>query len=428
VPDTRVARPPGVDAAHLSRQLSIAHDEFVATGRADTSVRPLVAESWRRSIAQGMDPERSAAPVRVVDDRLEQLRAAHPLASVMPVIRRLLVDDATDNGLLVAVSDAAGRLLWVEGEHGLRTRAAGMHFVEGASWGEGDAGTNAPGTALALDQAVQIFAAEHLARMATSWSCSAAPIHDPDTGALLGALDLTGGDEVASPHALTLVRATVAAVESELRLQRLSPSEFAGQEPGVRAPGLLLEALGRHGGVLHHKHGLTRLSLRHSELLILLATAVDGRSVEELAVGLHEHEVSPVTVRAELSRLRPLLGDTLLLSRPYRLVGRLETDLHRVRRCLADGDYQRAVELYRGPLLPESQAPAIAELRWDLHRAVRAAALASSDPDALLRFADTEHSRLDIEVWQRALTWLVPGSPRHAQVQAHVERLGEELR
>jgi transcriptional regulator of acetoin/glycerol metabolism len=85
-----------------------------------------------------------------VDDALEVWRQSHPLASVMPVIRRLLVEDASDAGLLVAVSDAAGRKLWVEGHNGLRTRAEQMHFVAGALWSEDRAGTNAPGTALGL--------------------------------------------------------------------------------------------------------------------------------------------------------------------------------------------------------------------------------------------------------------------------------------
>ena len=60
------------------------------------------------------------------------------------------------------------------------------------------------------------------------------------TGALLGAIDVTGGDHVASPHVLTLVRATVAAVESELRWQhreqrhrrrRLPPGAAAARSP-----------------------------------------------------------------------------------------------------------------------------------------------------------------------------------------------------
>jgi transcriptional regulator of acetoin/glycerol metabolism len=96
------------------------------------------------------------------DARLAEIRSSHPLASVMPVIRRLLVDSAAEAGLLVAVSDAAGRLLWVEGSPDLRSRAEAMNFLPGADWSEGVAGTNAPGTALALDLPVQFLGPEHL--------------------------------------------------------------------------------------------------------------------------------------------------------------------------------------------------------------------------------------------------------------------------
>ena len=84
-------------------------------------------------------------------------------------------------------------MLWVEGHAAVRHRAERMNFVAGARWDESHAGTNAPGTALAVDHAVQIFAAEHFAARA-AWTCAAAPIHDPHTGRLLGAVDITGGD------------------------------------------------------------------------------------------------------------------------------------------------------------------------------------------------------------------------------------------
>ena len=102
------------------------------------------------------------------DDRLADARTAHPLAVGMPVIRRLLVDQAAEAGLLVAVSDAAGQLLWVEGDPVLRAKAESMHFLPGADWSEASAGTNAPGTALALGRPVQIFGPEHLLRPVTA--------------------------------------------------------------------------------------------------------------------------------------------------------------------------------------------------------------------------------------------------------------------
>ncbi|MFC5675852.1 GAF domain-containing protein [Aeromicrobium endophyticum] len=421
-----LARPPGVDPAALSRYLNRAHDDFVATGSTDPAVRRLVQESWRRSVEGGLDPEQVMATIRLDDAELAAIRDQHPLAAGMPVIRRLLVDGASDAGLLVAVSDAAGQLLWVEGDAGLRSMAEQMHFVAGADWSEASAGTNAPGTALALGQPVQIFGAEHLARQVTPWSCSAAPIHDPDTGAVLGVLDLTGGDEVVTPQSLALVKATVAAVEAELRIERLSPAPRTSvASRGWQAPAL--EVLGGHGATLRHGSTTTRLSLRHSEILLLLSESTDGMTTAELAVALSDDEQAQVTVRAELSRLRAVLGPIELASRPYRLKNAVDTDVAAVRDDLERGRLRRAVARYRGAVLPASSAPAVALLRDELHMHVRSRLLASDDADALLTFADTAHGRDDLEVWERVLSILPLTSPRHAQVLAHVAALDDEL-
>jgi transcriptional regulator of acetoin/glycerol metabolism len=421
-----LAMPPGANPATLSRYLSQAHDAFVTTGSADPALRSLVRESWRRSVDGGLDPEQALAQIRLDDDALAAIRDAHPLAAGMPVIRRLLVESAADAGLLVAVSDAAGQLLWVEGSARLRSLAEGMHFLPGADWSESSVGTNAPGTALALDRPVQIFGPEHLARQVTPWSCSAAPIHDPDTGAVLGVLDLTGGDEVVTPQSLTLVRATVAAVEAELRIERLSPSPRTSvAASGWSVPSL--DVLGLHGATLRHGSTTTRLSLRHSEIVLLLAESEDGMTSAELGVALSDDEQAQVTVRAELSRLRSLLGPLELASRPYRLASTVESDVSLVRADLADGQLRRAVARYRGPVLPASRAPAVERLRDELHMHVRSRLLVSGDADALLSFADTAHGRDDFEVWDRVLSILPSTSPRHAQVAAHVEQLDREL-
>lgn len=412
----------GQDSDALSRTLAHAHDRFVETGRAGVAVRPLVAKSWRRSISIGIDPEQAAAPMALVDDELLSWRDAHPLAPVMPVIRRLLLDDAVEAGLLVAVSDAAGRLLWVEGQSQAIRKAERIRFVEGSCWSEDVVGTNAPGTALALDQPVQIFAHEHLSRSVTPWSCSAAPIHDPDTGVVLGALDLTGGDEVAAPRTLSLVRATVAAVESELRVRRMQGMDVVAP-PTDRTT---LRTLGLAAGTLGDARASVRLGLRHSELLTLLTAYPDGLSGERLAAMLHEHDLAAVTLRAEVSRLRAILGPIGLESRPYRLVAPLATDLGDVRRLLARGHVAEAVELYAGPLLPTSEAPGVVELRESLHERIRSAVIAERNPELLLRFADSDHGRDDWRLWQDAAATLPRGSALE-QVRAHLRLLDRRL-
>lgn len=425
-----MALPRGEDHDVLTRFLQEAHDTFLTTGDADPAVRRVVVDSWLRSIEQGLDPEDALAEIRIAEDVIAEIRAAHPLTAIMPVVRRLLVEDAADAGLLVAVSDAAGQLLYVEGNNNLRSAAESMHFVPGADWSEASAGTNAPGTALALGRPVQILGAEHLARQVTPWSCSAAPIHDPDTGAMLGVLDVTGSIEVATPHALQLVRATAAAAEAELRISRLSgrtASSGSGTSVPVDWAPPRLSVLGTTHAVLSHGSTTTRLSARHSELLLLLTAHPTGLTAAELAVALSDTDQADVTIRAEVSRLRHLLGPVKLESRPYRLGSSLATDATDVRDLLARGDVRRAVAAYAGPVLPTSTAPAVCRLRDEVHAAVRATVLDTTDADAVLSFADTPHGRDDYEVWQHALTVLPPGSPRRPQVVGHLELLDREL-
>ena len=425
-----LALPEGRPSPALTRRLRAAHERLV-TGTAlpaDAVVRSVVRESWRRSLGCGVDPDGGTPPVELMDDDLLAYREAHPLAPVMPVIRRLLVEDAEADKMIVAVTDSGGRMLWVEGDARLRSQAAGMNFVEGARWAEEVAGTNAPGTALAVDHAVQIYGSEHYRRPVQPWSCSAAPVHDPVTGVLLGAIDVTGGDHVASPHVLTLVRATVAAVESELRWQhREQLQRGAGRRPPpLQRVAPRLEVLGRERARLTLPGGPIELSLRHSELLLLLAEAAvagEGRTAAQLAAEVHRGEAAEVTVRAELSRLRRLLGADLVGSRPYRLLGRLETDLDQVRRMLARGSVASALERYPGAVLPPSCAPGVANARARVAALLRQAVLRSRRPELLLRYAQLPEARNDVAVWQACLDWLPASSPRRAAAAAHLLRL-----
>ncbi len=422
-----LACPPGTDPRALSRSLRIAHEKFVVSGRAPRGVRPVVADSWRRSLSSGVHTDQTLPPVDLVDGDLEDYRAAHPLARAMPLIRGLVVEDAADAGLIVAVTDAHGRLLWVEGDTALRSRAESMHFTEGAAWDEGHAGTNAPGIALALDHPVQVFAAEHFSRAVQPWSCSAAPVHDPVSGELLGAIDVTGGDEVASPYTLTLVRAAASAVESELRLLGMhARRDAAGTAGRVDAGGPRLRVLGQSNAILGHSGRESRLSLRHSELALLICTTPGGMTAEELAVALHEDDRSAVTVRVEMSRLRPLLADLGLSSRPYRLAVPLGTDIDVVTGMLARGRVRQALDAYSGPVLPRSTSPAVVAIRAELRAHLRAALLGQGSVEQLLRYGRSAEGQTDHQVWTECLNRLAPGAPARAEAAARLARLDSE--
>lgn len=439
------AWPPGADPAALRRDVARAHEEFVATGRLRTPLRAVVRDSWRRSHAHGVDPETPLTGGALAAGELRGYRREHLLAPLMPVIRRLLVDTAQQDGQLVAVGDADGRLLWVEGARGLAARAERIGFVEGADWAEGSAGTNAPGTALALGGPVQIYASEHFSRPVHAWSCAAAPLRDPDTGDVLGVVDLTGGDHVAGPHALALVRATVAAAEAELRLLRLEgrlPRPAGGPEraggPGAAraADALRLRVLGRDRAVVGLPAGSVglpagplELSPRHSEIVLLLAGHPRGLSAEALALLLREERAEPagararlVTVRAELSRLRRLLGPRLLTSRPYRLRVPVVSDADEVRRLLREGDCRRALEAYPGPPLPRSTAPGVVDAREELAGELRAVLLRHGGPELLGEWLERPENHDDLELLQAAVDALPPGSARGAMLRARLRR------
>lgn len=416
---TSVARGDEARAAGVRRDprtVRAAYERFLGTGEPPGGIDPVVADSWRRSLRSGVDPDTPHPQVALADAELDAYRAPHPLAAVMPVVRELVVDGAADDGLVVAVSDEIGRLLWVEGNRRLRGTVDRVGFVEGAVWGEESVGTNAPGTALATRRAVQVIGAEHFSRPVQELSCAAAPIRDPATGRVLGVLDVTGRRAAATHVVLSLVRATVATVERELATR-------AAAHPAGVAP-VDLRVLGRP--VLRTPAGERPLSLRHAEILLLLAEHPRGLAADELAVLLHPGELSDVTVRAEVSRLRHVVGTLLAGSRPYRLARALRTDAGAVRAALAAGDVRAAVDAY-APLLPRSVAPGVEQLRAELSAEVRAAVLAAGDPDALDAWVRGADGADDLAAWTRLLAVAPAGSPQAVRARARVTLLDAAL-
>ncbi len=397
--DPWVALEPGADPAERVRVVRQAHERFTAAGTVVRPVRSVVAESWRRSARARVSPEGSGAAVELTDGDLGSYRAEHPLARVMPLFRELMGTFAMDGEHLLAVCDGQGRLLWVEGHAVARRRADRMNFVPGARWAESAVGTNAPGTAVALDRPVQVFATEHFMRRVQPWTCAAAPVHDPRTGRLIGAVDITGGNGLAHPHSLAFVQAVARAAESQLAL--LAPS--AGARGGVE-----LSVLGRDEALLVAGGRKVRLSRRHSEIVVLLALHPEGLSGDELLYALYEDESVPqVTLRAEMARLRRALGAELLRSRPYRLAEPVECDVDTVERRLAVGAVAAAAAAYTGPLLPQSRAPALVRLRRRLADQLRAALVGHNDPDLLADWVHTPWGEEDLMAW-RALAALRP--------------------
>lgn len=397
-----------IDWHVAARRAQRAHEMLGSSGAGLSSLplRQDVRASWERSLASTSSLEVSSV---LSDDSLRLARERSELQRIWPVFEKLLVPAAIDANLLVALADASGTLLWVAGSNASMSQAESVGFMAGADWAEGAVGTSAPGMALATGTQSQVSGAEHLYERAHRYSCSAVPIRDPRSGQIIGAIDLTGGPEAIATHSLPLLQAAVMAAETHLLLPGA----------GVVADPDYLD-LGRGDGV---HLGDAPISLRHAEILTLLAHYREGLSTAQLVEELFEYPDAAAegTVRAEMVRLRKVLAETpgrTLTSRPYRLQWELQSTIGRIFAALEQGDVAGAVQLYSPAMLARSQAPGIAILRYRTEVALREMALDRGTAQELLNLG---RQLADSALLRAALRELPADSPARSLVVAEVQ-------
>jgi hypothetical protein len=370
-----------------------------------------VAESWVRSLTS-VDPGQDSAPV--VDEGAVHHRWAGSLLR-RPVgdLADELNSIAEDAGFVTAVTDASGTILWTCGGRTMRRRAERVNFAPGGRWDEQAMGTNALSLALRTGRASTVFSAEHLVAALHGWVCYCAPIHGPD-GSVLGVLDMSTTWDRSHPLAMSTVRSLVSVIETRIATER-------GPEPHDPRAAVRLNCLGTEQAVREGRP--LPLRPRQVEILTLLALEPDGFTSERLRDALYgDRPVTASTFKAEISHLRRALGGGIA-ARRYALTTPVSCDAVDVLRALERGDMDTALRLYRGPLLPRSQAPGIEEWRTRLEVAVREAVMASSRPEHALRYG--ERAPYDAQVHEHALRLISPGDTRRAIV---VGRLTTALR
>ena len=368
---------------------------------------------------QSRSPVPEALPPSAPDrSEVVEYREAHPLSPVFALLYDVLGRAAEESNSLVTLSDAGGRLLWVCGRPEVLLRAEGINFVEGTAGDDPPAAADPTGH---LGAQVQIHAAEDRTRRGRPWSCAAAPIHDPLTHAILGVVDVAAAEELASPMTMRMVRAAARMAEAELTRISLAPS--AQQEPGFAA--LRMDALGRPDCQVEIDGHTLQLSPRHSEIAVILADHREGLSGDQLAIAVYPDEVLTSTLRAELARLRGVLG--VLASRPYRLTAPVHCDWQSVLAQLAAGRVGDALRDYRGPLLPDSHAPGVIEQRERLESGLRTAILASGQTELMVAWTRSTWGADDLEMWDRQTATLPATSPLRPLAIAEMNRLDAEL-
>ena len=221
MPSTWQAVTAETDPLTRARELRKSWERLLADGAlslelppaATAGLRPPILESWRRSLATGLDPTDLLAPIEADESEVLERWFEHPLGSLVHVLTAQLAKVAEESRGMVVVTDASGLVLQRVGDEWLKERAAEMNLVEGAQYSEAADGTNGIGTALATDQPYQVFAFEHFNERHHQWICSGAPVHDPVSGETIGVIDFSTLWKIAHPRSLELVTAAARTME-----------------------------------------------------------------------------------------------------------------------------------------------------------------------------------------------------------------------
>ena len=229
-------------------------------------ISPLLADSWQRSLASGLDSLALAADVphasaqelaRAREHQRELIDHALPAMNYLHAQTR-------DSGSVIVLSNADGLLLQSCGDAEFLDRASQVLLSPGASWHEAHRGTNAVGTSLALAAPTVVTGSEHYLACNGFLTCAAAPISD-SRGQLMGVLDISGDYRSSHPHTFGLVRAAAQMIENRMFLSRHGKDVRLRFHPLAEGIGTLAEgvvAVSRDGWVVGaNPAGLSLLSL-----------------------------------------------------------------------------------------------------------------------------------------------------------------------
>jgi DNA-binding CsgD family transcriptional regulator len=232
----RVALSSGRPTVDLRRGLA----RVVAGGEPPDGVRAPIGPSWRRSVASGLRPDHFDVPFDPdVDGDGPLVRAAQPVLDQ-------LAGDLAGAGVGVVLADARGHVVDRRvSEAWLADRLDRVLLAPGYVYAEDAVGTNGIGASLVERGPLSVEGDEHFADALTAVAGSAAPIADPGSGQMVGAVDLTCLATQASPLMLPL--ATWAARDIEQRLmddtglpERLLLHRFLQARRGAKGPFVLL--------------------------------------------------------------------------------------------------------------------------------------------------------------------------------------------
>jgi transcriptional regulator of acetoin/glycerol metabolism len=177
----------------------------------------MIIKSWQRCKEYNVDPYMGKGDL-VPDNKLHRIKKQNKqLIETAEPFMKELAELVKDSHIVVVLTNAKGLILETLGDEKIMNNANQLKFIPGSYWSEEKVGTNAIGSAIEIDKPLQVNGCEHYCKQHHTWTCSAAPIHNPE-GELIGILDMSGPFKRAHPHTLGMVVAAAKSVENQISL------------------------------------------------------------------------------------------------------------------------------------------------------------------------------------------------------------------
>ena len=214
---------PASEWPHEDSLTDVWEDFLVNQGQvsAKKTVRGLVLNSWQRSLCGGVNPGIMVAPITAQEQELIILRERNRelMDSAAEIMRQAFFVNELQSVLFL--TDPNGVTLDVIGDKRTLSHADTINLVPGSAWSEVISGSNAVGTALSNQGAVQVHGEEHFCQGFKTWTCTASVVRDPYDGHILGVIDLSGLRNMFDRFHLPLVVSWATHIESRIALRSL---------------------------------------------------------------------------------------------------------------------------------------------------------------------------------------------------------------
>lgn len=186
---------------------------------------PLLRESWFRSELYGLERNAEDFPLLGQGELADRLASHSGLQRyALPTVNHL-AENLTATQSVVVLTDASGIVLQTVGNLSAMEKAQRFALSPGTLWSESGRGTNAIGTALAIDDSCEIDGEQHFLTSNQNLYCAAVPLQTPD-GQVAGVLDISGPAHFSHTHTLAWVKRAARQIEYLWVKQSLHPQQW----------------------------------------------------------------------------------------------------------------------------------------------------------------------------------------------------------